>query len=217
MEDGVAAVWDMPGYRDTRDNAIVVYTKCGIDFDPASTSDLKIDEMSTLFKSFLDMYEWGCYKGTFEEINETLGDLKCTEKITLETMVDILYRIAPADYDNDPELCSARRRLSIMETLNGGEIRYIADWFNADLRRVVEDAKEKLFEPRNAVKAYRRTSKIHDTLVISAFQLRLSDELENIKKFVKKCVEVVNLVEAIPSIILVGFASLTLTWMFKCG
>ncbi|KAG2826064.1 hypothetical protein PC129_g22145 [Phytophthora cactorum] len=125
-------------------------------------------------------------------------------------MVDILYRIAPADYDNDPELCSARRRLSIMETLNGGEIRYIADWFNADLRRVVEDAKEKLFEPRNAVKAYRRTSKIHDTLVISAFQLRLSDELENIKKFVKKCVEVVNLVEAIPSIILVGFASLNI-------
>ncbi|KAF1783506.1 hypothetical protein GQ600_17940 [Phytophthora cactorum] len=81
-----------------------------------------------------------------------------------------------------------------METLNGGEIRrYIADWFNADLRRAVEDAKEKLFELRNAVKAYRRTSKIHDTL-----------------KFVKKCVEVVNSVEAIPSITLVGFASLNI-------
>ncbi|KAG6945208.1 hypothetical protein JG687_00017422, partial [Phytophthora cactorum] len=68
MEDGVAAVWDMPGYRDTRatpvmleniingslihkDNAIVVYTKCGIDFDPASTSDLKIDESKCEIRS----------------------------------------------------------------------------------------------------------------------------------------------------------------------
>ncbi|KAF4030375.1 hypothetical protein GN244_ATG17868 [Phytophthora infestans] len=312
MQDEDVAVWDMPGYRDTRgpfvklvvhfifqwmlkadkplkfilvspplherpqivmlqdminsslirrDNAIIVYTKCGPEFDPNSTSDLKIVESKLDIRSyalpapapgdfdghdysqqycgrkceilqtlrglhaskvehdeklpdaaklllklltescvhfvqeelsarFLENYNWESYKATFEEISNTLEALKCPDKIPLNTLVSILSRVAPADYDNDPALCRAKHRLSVVETLHG--------------------AKEKLLELRNAVKAYRSTHEMHDSLVISAFQLRLSEELETINEFVRKhkAEYVLAKREVIPIVTLIGYASL---------
>ncbi|ETL26283.1 hypothetical protein L916_20032 [Phytophthora nicotianae] len=324
MGGEVVAVWDMPGYRDTRgpfvelvvhfifkwmlkvdkpvkfilvtpplherpqtvmlqnmingslirkDNAIIVYTKCGRDFDPESTSDLNIEEnkreirsfalpapaqsdeddhdyslqycarkdemlktlsglhsykveygeklpdaaklllealtktcvqfvQEELSKCFLCKFKWDLLKGSFEEITDMLETLKCTEDITLKTMVDILARIAPSDYDYAPEFYCAKRRLSIVETMNGGETRrHLYDWLNEECRRLLEKTKEKLLDLRNAVKTYSLTLKTDDTLVISAFQLRLSDELERIEKFVRKREVAIDSVEAIPNVI----------------
>ncbi|KAI9991966.1 hypothetical protein PInf_017346 [Phytophthora infestans] len=77
-------------------------------------------------------------------------------------------------------------------------------------RLALEGAKEKLLELRNAVKAYRSTHEMHDSLVISAFQLRLSEELETINEFVRKhkAEYVLAKREVIPIVTLIGYASL---------
>ncbi|KAG7387145.1 hypothetical protein PHYPSEUDO_014665 [Phytophthora pseudosyringae] len=269
-----------------RDNAVVVYTKCGRDFDPDSTSDLKLDEskrnirsfalpaaakddsagqdyslqycarkrdildalsrlrsrkvtydgklpdaakllldsitktcvkfvQDTLSACFLKVYKWDGYRGTYEEMNTILEVLKCTDAMSLETMIDILSRMVPDGSDQiryDPEFLRASHRLSILETLNGTETRrYSTDWLRTDCVQALEDAKVKLLELQNALKAYHHICKLDEipnTLVISAFHLCLSDKQERIKKFVKKREKAIDSAETIPKVILVGYSSL---------
>eukprot|EP00644_Phytophthora_capsici_P012087 jgi/Phyca11/15292/fgenesh1_pg.PHYCAscaffold_12_\ len=158
-------------------------------------------------------YNWDSYHATYEDICTTLEKLKSTATLSLLEMIDILSRLVPAigeTIEKDEAFLHARRRLSLVETLNGDEPqrRHAAEWLNAEGIQVFEEAKEKLLEVKKAVETYHRSSSSETTMVISALHLQLSKEKEAIEKFVMKRTKVVDYACNIPTVVLVGLASL---------
>ncbi|KAK1944251.1 hypothetical protein P3T76_004163 [Phytophthora citrophthora] len=168
----------------------------------------------TLSACFIRLYSWDSYRATYEDICTTLEMLKSADPLCLLEMIDVLTRLVPAvgdDFQKDEAFFHARRRLFLIETLNGDEPqrRHVIEWLNAKGVQALEEAKEKLLEVKGAVETYRRSAKISDaTLVISAFHLRLSNEKEAIEKFVTKREKAIDYVCNIPTVLLVGLASL---------
>ncbi|KAL3661971.1 hypothetical protein V7S43_012778 [Phytophthora oleae] len=154
----------------------------------------------TFSACFTSLYNWDTYRATYEDICTTLGLLKSADPLCLQDMID-----------KDEVFPLARHRLSVVEILNGDKAqeRHVAEWLNAKGVQVLEEAKEKLLELRNAVESYRSASaRCDNTLVISAFHLQLSNEKEAIEKFVAKREKTIDSVCNIPNVLLVGLSSL---------
>ncbi|KAE8890831.1 hypothetical protein PF011_g12343 [Phytophthora fragariae] len=170
------------------------------------------EKLSTIF---LAVYEWDKYRETFDKINLTIEEFKYGDVMTLETVLDLLESLAPTirqHLQQDQGFLCARDRLYTMATLNScDQYCSMGKWLSPDAKIALEIAKENLLELRKAVKVYRRSEKLSiapNTLVISAFRLRLSEEQATIDKFVKKREMAIDSVEMIPTVILIGFASL---------
>lgn len=166
-----------------------------------------------LSNCFIRQYNWDSYHATYEDICTTLERLKSAATLSVQEMVDILTRLVPAigeTIEKDETFLHARHRLSVVETLNGDEPqrRHAAEWLNAEGIQVFEEAKENLLEVKKAVETYRRSNSNELLLVISAFHLQLSKEKEAIEKFVMKRGKVVDYACNIPTVVVVGLASL---------
>ncbi|KAG7392134.1 hypothetical protein PHYBOEH_006470 [Phytophthora boehmeriae] len=166
-----------------------------------------------LSASFLAVYDWNAYRGTLSGMKDTLKRLRCPDALSLETVAETLGRIVPDKSDQirfDSAVMEAGRRLSLLGMMTDGNVhRQIAGWLTADCLLALEDAKEKLVVLINSVNAYHNVAKLGDAvLMIGAFHLRLSDEQRRIEKFVGIRKGSIASSDAIPVVILVGFASL---------
>eukprot|EP00644_Phytophthora_capsici_P012088 jgi/Phyca11/505328/fgenesh2_kg.PHYCAscaffold_12_\ len=167
----------------------------------------------TLSQCFIRLYNWDSYHATYEDICTTLEKLKSAATLSLQEMVGILTRLVPTtgdDMEKDEAFLHARRRLSLVETLNGDEPqrRHAAEWLNAEGIQVFEEAKEKLLDVKKAVETYHRSNSNEILLTISALHLQLSKEKEAIETFMRTRGNVVGYVWKTPIIFLVGLASL---------
>ncbi|EGZ19586.1 hypothetical protein PHYSODRAFT_312701 [Phytophthora sojae] len=161
-------------------------------------------------KCFLKVYDWKAYRGSLDEMENTLDALKTTEKLSLEAVLVLISRLIPTKdghVHSDDDITQASRRLHHVGILVGtahhnlsrSTRRQCAKW-RPDAISALENAKEKLVGLRNDVKAYHRSE--------NAFHLRLSEEQAAIEKFVKKREMAIDGVDTIPNVILIGFASL---------
>ncbi|KAJ8575282.1 hypothetical protein ON010_g3934 [Phytophthora cinnamomi] len=167
------------------------------------------DRLSAIF---LEEYKWENYCKEFDETDYTLDELQCGGRMSPETVVDTLTRLVPegARLRYDEGLINACERLNTLSILNGrGYLCNMSDWLSPNANRTLEIAKAKLVGLKNAVESYfEKLRSIPNTLIASAFHLRLSDEQASIEKFVKKLEMAIDRVEAIPNVIIIGYASL---------
>lgn len=168
-----------------------------------------------LSECFVAAYDWGCYRGTLTEMRDTLQQLRSQDALSLDAAINVLERIVPAKLgrlQSDSEVVEASRRLSLVGILLGEQLkRPLVGWLTGKCVLKLEDAKEKLVVLINSVNSYRHVAKLGDTakiLAVSAFHLRLSEEQKRIEKFVGNRQGAISSWSDIPTVIVVGFASL---------
>jgi hypothetical protein len=135
----------------------------------------------------------------------------------LQGVLDVLSRLIPTRKDqlqSDPEIANANRRLTHVEILMNTKIHCrLAEWLSAECFAAVEKAKEKLSLMLRDVAAYFRNSTAYYgkgvVLLLRGYNLRVSHYEQQVRSFVAEQTRHISSAEALPTVVLVGFASLT--------